>query len=199
MNPFHVPKFNNKITHSLEYIPLQETGSSSNCQGIPRLLWTRMFFNVLTTAYHGFLDWYIQIPPVTNLSSIKTILILSFYPNLCFLGGFPAKFYMHFLHVLCALHALLISLLDVITVISVSKGFLNYNSLCVSQFPHGLNVSIQNNILSLITRTVCGDDYGSRRSSLCCFLRPFLLRHLSSPYFTLQHPPCPSNNIRHRT
>ena len=55
MNPSHVPKFNNKIIQSMEYIPLEEASSSSNCQDILRLLWSRMFFNVLTTAYHGFL------------------------------------------------------------------------------------------------------------------------------------------------
>lgn len=38
MNPFHVPKLKNKIIHSMEYIPLEEARSSSNCQDIPRLL-----------------------------------------------------------------------------------------------------------------------------------------------------------------
>jgi len=110
MNRFLVPKLNNIIIHSMEYIPLDEAGSSSNCQDIHRLLWTRMFFNVLTTAKSPF-PILIRTNPANHTSyALKThfnIIILSTLLSFGFSGKILHAFLTPALRAACSAHVFL--------------------------------------------------------------------------------------------
>jgi hypothetical protein len=76
----------------MEHSPL-EANSHSASQGIPRLLWTRRFITVFTTARQSSLSWVRWIQSTTCL---RSIIILSFHlrlglPNVRFPSGIQTK------------------------------------------------------------------------------------------------------------